>query len=292
MSPNAREAKLSRRESPRPKPRLRQVLIRLAITVITAIIAFNIPHSLIPMFKEPVSQATPPPEIQNVLAGKRKIVTVGDSITEAGKYPGGYVWLLQRYLSALYPDRQIEIVNAGISGNKATDMQARFQKDAIDQKPDLVMINVGVNDVWHAFFDFQNRQFYPQGKLPTGVPLAEYREKITQMVLAAKAAGIRVILLSPTPIGENLDGPENRRLQEYIAAMREIALQNQCLFIDLNGPCREVIGTYQKHAGKTLNLLAADGVHPNPSGYRIIAFTILRGLGVPAKDIENLEVTN
>jgi hypothetical protein len=25
-------------------------------------------------------------------------------------------------------------------------MQARFHKDAIDQKPDLVMINVGVNE--------------------------------------------------------------------------------------------------------------------------------------------------
>jgi len=217
------------------------------------------------VFKEPVSEATPPPEIQNVLAGKGKIVTIGDSITEAGKYPGGYVWLLQRYLNALYPDRQIEIINAGISGNKATDMQGRFQKDVIDKKPDLVMINVGVNDVWHAFFDFQ-------------------------MVAAASSAGIRVVLLSPTPIREVLDGPENRRLQEYIAAMREIGLQNKCLFIDLNAPFREVIGTFQKHAGKTLNLLAADGVHPNPSGYRIMAFTILRGLGVPPKDLDDLEV--
>jgi len=52
--------------------------------------------------------------------------------------------LLERYLSAVYPDGTIEIVKAGISGNKATDMQARFQKDAIDQKPDLVIINVGV----------------------------------------------------------------------------------------------------------------------------------------------------
>ena len=83
MSPNAR--------SPRPKSRLRQVLIRLALAVIAAIIAFNIPNSLIPVFKESVSEATPPPEIQKVLAGRRKIVTVGDSITEARKYPGGYV---------------------------------------------------------------------------------------------------------------------------------------------------------------------------------------------------------
>ena len=282
MSPKAR--------SPSPKPPLKQVLIRLALAVIAAFIVINIPHSLIPVFKEPVSEATPPPEIQNVLAGKGKIVTIGDSITEAGKYPGGYVWLLQRYLNALYPDRQIEIINAGISGNKATDMQGRFQKDVIDKKPDLVMINVGVNDVWHAFFDFQNQQFYPQGNLPTGVPLAEYREKLTQMVAAASSAGIRVVLLSPTPIREVLDGPENRRLQEYIAAMREIGLQNKCLFIDLNAPFREVIGTFQKHAGKTLNLLAADGVHPNPSGYRIMAFTILRGLGVPPKDLDDLEV--
>src|SRR4028118_1696798 len=148
---------------PRPKLPNRPVLIRLAIAVIAAVIAFTIPHSLIPMFKESLSKATPPPEIQNVLAGQRKIAIVGVSITEAGQYPGGYVWLLERYLSALYPDRKIKIVNAGISGNKATDMQARFQKDAIDQKPDLVMINVGVNDVWHGFFNFQNLQFYPQG---------------------------------------------------------------------------------------------------------------------------------
>lgn len=278
--------------SPRPKPPIKQVLIKLALAVIAIFIVINIPHSLIPVFKEPVSEASPPPEIQNVLAGKRRIVTLGDSITEAGKYPGGYVWLLERYFSALYPDRKIEIINAGISGHKATDMQARFQTDVIDKKPDLVTINVGVNDVWHAFFDFQKLQFYPQGNLQSGVPLAEYRDKLNQMVQAAYAAGIRVVLLSPTPIREVLDGPENRRLQEYIAAMREIAQQNKCLFIDLNAPFREVIGTYQKHAGKTLNLLAGDGVHPNQSGYRIIAFTILRGLGVPAKDIENLQVKN
>jgi acyl-CoA thioesterase I len=282
MSANAR--------SPRPKPPLKQVLIRFALALIAAFITFNIPHSLIPVFQEPVSEASPPPEIQNVLAGKRRIVAIGDSITEAGKYPGGYVWLIERYLNSLYPDRKIEIINAGISGHKATDMQARFQTDVIDKKPDLVTINVGVNDVWHAFFDFQNLKLYPQGNLPTGVPLAEYREKVTQMVQAAKAAGIRVVLLSPTPIREVLDGPENRRLREYIATMREIALENKCLFIDLNAPFREVIGTFQKHAGKTLNLLAADGVHPNPSGYRIMAFTILRGLGVPPKDIENLQV--
>ncbi|MGL5059463.1 MAG: SGNH/GDSL hydrolase family protein [Microcoleus sp.] len=284
MSGNAR--------SPRTQPPFKQVLIRLALAVIAAFIAINIPHSIVPMFPGNVSQASPPPIIQNILTGKGRIVTVGDSITEAGKYPGGYVWLLQRYLTLLYPERKIEIINAGISGNKAIDMQARFQKDAIDKRPDLITINVGVNDVWHAFFDFRNSQFHPQGNLPAGASLAEYRDKVTQMVQAAQTAGIRVALLSPTPIREALDGPENKRLQDYIATMREIAKENKCLFIDLNAPFREVIGSFQRHAGKTLNLLAADGVHPNPAGNRIIAFTIMRGLGVPVKDIENLEVKN
>lgn len=278
--------------SPRPQRLFKQVSIGLALAVIVAFIVINIPHSIVPMFQSSVSEAAPPPIVQSVLAGKRRIVTVGDSITEAGKYPGGYVWLLQRYFNLLYPDRKIEIINAGISGNKAADMQARFQKDAIDKQPDLITLNVGVNDVWHAFFDFQKSQFHPQGNLPAGASLAEYREKVTQMVQAAQAAGIRVVLLSPTPIREELDGPENKRLQDYIAAMREIARQNRCPFIDLNAPFREVIGSFQKHAGKTLNLLAADGVHPNPAGNRIIAFTIMRGLGVPVKNIENLEVKN
>ncbi len=50
MSANVGQAKLSRRESPRPKLPKRQVLIRLAIAVIATVIAFNLPHSLISVF--------------------------------------------------------------------------------------------------------------------------------------------------------------------------------------------------------------------------------------------------
>jgi len=276
--------------SPHPKLPLRQILIAFTLAVAAALTAINISPPQIPLLPPPMYQATPQPEFQNILKGKHKIVTVGDSITEAGKYTGGYVWLIQHYLDALYPNQKIEIVNAGISGNKSTDMQARFQRDAIAKKPDLITINVGVNDVWHAFFDFSTKQLHPKGELPGGVPLPVYRQKLTEMVQAAQAAGIRVALLSPTPIREALDGPENRRLPEYIAAMRTIASQNNCLYIDLNSPFREVLMTYQKHAGRSQNLLAADGVHPNQAGNRIIAYTILRSLGISDRDIQSVQV--
>ena len=116
------------------------------------------------------------------------------------------------------PARPSRVVNAGISGHKATDMQARFERDVLAARPQLVTISVGVNDVWHSFRDFKQRRDYPDGSLPNGVPLPLYIENLEAMVVAAKAAGIRVVLLTPTPIHENPASPENARLASYVSA--------------------------------------------------------------------------
>src|SRR4051794_28866505 len=80
------------------------------------------------------------------LQGVHRIVCLGDSITEQGENPGAYVWLVRHFLNDVYPQEHIEVINAGISGHKSTDMLARFQRDVLDKKPDLVTISVGVND--------------------------------------------------------------------------------------------------------------------------------------------------
>jgi lysophospholipase L1-like esterase len=215
----------------------------------------------------------PPPMLRNV----HRIVTMGDSITQGGEGPSGYVGLMRTALK----EYGIEVINAGISGHKATDMQARFQRDVIDKKPDLVTISVGVNDVWHAYRDFANRIDHPKGDLPNGVPLPLYREKVAAMVDATLAAGAKPVLLAPTLIYENLDSVENKRLLVYIAEMKQIAKEKSCLFVDLNRPFREILGEYHKHGGKGHNLLTTDGVHMNDGGNRVMAYTILRGLGIP-----------
>ncbi|HLK56573.1 MAG TPA: hypothetical protein VKU00_08415 [Chthonomonadaceae bacterium] len=46
-----------------------------------------------------------PPALENV----HRIVCLGDSITQGGEGPGGYVWLFRHYLNALYPQQNIEI---------------------------------------------------------------------------------------------------------------------------------------------------------------------------------------
>ena len=219
------------------------------------------------------------------LRGVRKIVTLGDSITQGGGQPGGYVWLLQRYLEALYPGQGIQVVNAGISGHKSTDMAARFQRDVAAVKPDLVTLSVGVNDVWHGFYDFAAGKAIPGGDGPNGVPPAVYREKVSEMIRAAKAAGIRPVLLSATLVYEDPARPENRRIAEYNRILQSLAREHGVRYIDLFSAFRKPIIEFQRLAGPGVNLLTTDGVHLNGAGNQLMAAAILRGLGVSGREL-------
>ena len=108
------------------------------------------------------------------LAKVHRIVMMGDSITQMGGSPKGYVTLVDQTLDATRPSDPFEVVNVGIGGQKAPDMLARFRRDVIDKKPDLVTLSVGVNDVWHGFRDFAKGERHPSGELPAGVPLPVY----------------------------------------------------------------------------------------------------------------------
>ncbi len=69
-----------------------------------------------------------------------KIIFLGDSITQGGGGPKGYVTLVTKALAEKHKDLGITTVNAGISGNKVPDLQRRLQKDVIDKKPTIVII--------------------------------------------------------------------------------------------------------------------------------------------------------
>src|SRR5579863_9137534 len=73
-----------RRRTPKGEP-MRTLLI-VALTIVAAV---------------PTAAQTRP----KALEGIHRVVCLGDSITQAGGQPGGYVWLLERYLNTLYGDR-------------------------------------------------------------------------------------------------------------------------------------------------------------------------------------------
>ncbi|MCX6358607.1 MAG: SGNH/GDSL hydrolase family protein [Armatimonadetes bacterium] len=214
-------------------------------------------------------------DVPPALRGVKTIVCLGDSITQQGEAPGGYVWLVRRALQAIYPEQGIEVVNAGISGHKSNDMLARFDRDVLAKKPDLVTISVGVNDVWHGFYDN-----HPLGDGPRGVPLADYRRNVEEMVTRAMKAGVRVVILSTTVINEARETPENAKLAGYNAALRQISRKCGARFVDYQNSFRTVIDAFRA-AGPRDNLLTTDGVHMNAAGNSLMAHVLLGGLGVP-----------
>lgn len=218
------------------------------------------------------------------LVGVNKIVMMGDSITEQGAGPTGYVTLVSKALAEAYPGNPIEVVNAGISGQKAPDMLARFREDVIDEHPQIVTLSVGVNDVWHDFRTPQWSARVPEGNSGRGVKLEIYLRDIDKMIDMAQAAGIKMILVSPTLIYEDLNCFENQRLSKYIEAEEALAKKRGVGYINLNRKFRAVVSAYQRQAGKSQLALTGDGVHMNPAGNALMANSILSYLGVPVKN--------
>src|SRR4051812_40725507 len=76
-----------------------------------------------------------------------RIVFLGDSITAGGVAAKGYVTLIKNTLADKQKDLGIEIIGAGISGNKVPDLQKRLDRDVLKKNPTLVVIYIGINDV-------------------------------------------------------------------------------------------------------------------------------------------------
>ncbi len=191
-----------------------------------------------------------------------RVAFMGDSITQQG----GYVRLAQFVLSANYPDLNPSFLNAGISGQKAENMQPRFEKDMhLAERPAWCFISVGINDVWHRL-----------GAPPDPAVLEAYKSNVTKMVEAARAAGAQAVLLTPTVIQEDPNSEGNQRLALYVEAERQVAAEKQCLLVDLHGLFLTAL------AAKPPALrLTVDGVHMGPYGDAIMAIGVLRALGVP-----------
>ena len=121
------------------------------------------------------------------------LVFLGDSITDFGaKRSHGYPNLVVKGLAANGID--VAWHGAGIAGDTSADMLGRFDRDVTARKPDVVTISAGVNDVWFHKATFET-----------------FCANERSMVAKAKAAGARVVLLSPTTAAGENDRDDLRR---------------------------------------------------------------------------------
>lgn len=191
---------------------------------------------------------------------KKKIIFFGDSITQAGVAPNGYITLLQQMLVKNGRDKAFELVGAGIGGNKVYDLYLRLEEDVLSKKPDLVFIYVGINDVWHK------RSF------GTGTDPDKFEKFYNRIIEKIQAAGAKVVICTPTVVGEKkgfvneLDGDLNK----YSEIVRRIAKNKSVELIDLH---KNIIDYINKHnpEDKSSGVLTTDGVHMNDEGNRFLA---------------------
>jgi isoamyl acetate esterase len=195
-----------------------------------------------------------------------KIVFLGDSITQGGGGAKGYITVIKNALDSKHKDLGIEVVNAGISGNKVPDLQRRLEKDVLAKKPTLVVVYIGINDVWHGEKD------------PTkGTPKDKFEDGLKEIIGKIQSGGARVVLCTPTVIGEKNGGanPLDAKLDEYADVSRKIAKELKIPLCDL----RQAFVNYLKANNSENNdkgILTSDRVHLNEAGNKLVAETMLK----------------
>ncbi len=197
-----------------------------------------------------------------------RIIFLGDSITQGGGGPKGYVTLIKKEMAAKHKELGIDVVNAGISGNKVPDLQRRLTKDVIAKKPTLVVIYIGINDVWHGERD------PARGTTPE-----KFEGGLKEIIAKIQKAGARVVLCTPTVIGEKKIGTNSldAKLDQYADISRKIAREAGLPLCDLR---KAFVDYLAKHnaANKERGVLTTDRVHLNDAGNALVAETILRSI--------------
>src|SRR5688572_25133802 len=181
---------------------------------------------------------------------KTRIIFFGDSITQAGVNKGGYIDRIQQYVNKSSLQDKYELLGAGIGGNKVYDLYLRMQDDVLSRNPDVVVIYVGINDVWH------------KTSHGTGTDLDKYEKFYIAIIKKLQAQKIKVAVCTPTVIGEKKDdaNPQDKDLNAYSEVIRKLATGYNCILVDL----RNAFVAYEKKnnsADKESGLLTTDRVH-------------------------------
>ncbi|SEO35790.1 Tat (twin-arginine translocation) pathway signal sequence [Mucilaginibacter gossypiicola] len=192
----------------------------------------------------------------------------GDSITDGGRsfdkdwnhvYGQGYAYLITARINFDYPGRDYQFFNRGISGNTVNDLAARWQKDTLDIKPDVLSILIGINDVHRIIM---------QGAKATAEDFSNaYEQLLTQTITALP--NVKLILLEPfiLPLGMVSKNPElwATEVQKRQMIVKALASKFNAIFV----PLQEVFNKALQKA--KADHWIWDGVHPMPAGHELIA---------------------
>jgi lysophospholipase L1-like esterase len=191
------------------------------------------------------------------------VLFIGDSITDCGRsrenpeeLGTGYVNFIAAQLNTEIPEMNLRFLNLGISGNRVKDLKARWRKDCLEHKPDILSILIGINDVW--------RRYDSNDPTDAEVFYSDYREILESV--KNEFPQCRIVIIEPFV----LPFPEDRKewrtdIDPKIRKIRELAVEYADVYVPMDGifasaSCR-----------RTHKFWLIDGVHPTQAGHMLIA---------------------
>ena len=228
------------------------------------------------------------------LAGRR-VLWLGDSITQAGDY----VSFTEYYLERQRPKERFDFISIGLASETAdclTEAQHPFPRPCVQErlgralteiKPQVVVICYGMNDgIYH-----------PQSE----ERMMAFEAGIEKISAAVKAAGAELIVLTPPPFDAVLAKTVNHVpdaeysymhvYQGYDSVLEEFARwelglprSTAAAVIDLHGPMDAYLKERRKHDPR-FSFGQKDGIHPDPSGHLMMARLVVRRLGLNLPEV-------
>lgn len=195
--------------------------------------------------------------------GPKRIIFFGDSITQAGVNKTGYITKMTEMIAAQGLSNQYELIGAGIGGNKVYDLYLRHEEDVVAKNPNIVIIYIGINDVWHKTTS------------RTGTDADKFERFYNALIKRIQKANAQVVICTPTVIGEKFDNTNENDgdLNAYAGIIKKIAKDNNVQLIDL----RKAFMDYESKnniENKASGILTTDRVHLNEAGNQFLADTM------------------
>lgn len=202
------------------------------------------------------------PGLPPVFRPGARVLFQGDSITDGNRGRSadpnhilghGYAFIIAARYGAAYPESGLTFLNRGVSGNKVTDLVARWPKETLELAPDVLSILIGINDA------------------AAGVSVADFERDYDQLLTETRAArpGIRLVLGEPfhLPVGSRKNGWEAaeadlKRRREVVARLAKKHGAALALF-------QQAFDAAARRAAPDYWIW--DGIHPTYSGHQIMA---------------------
>lgn len=204
------------------------------------------------------------------------ILFIGDSISDYERarpvgeglfnaWGRSYVADVGSLLGCMYPELALRIINMGISGNQARDLEARWETDVMAHRPDWVSVLIGINDVW--------RQFDSPTMPETHVSPEDFEATYTRLIERTLPHVQGMILMTPYFMEPNRQDSMRVRMDEYGAIVRHLAQRYHLTCVDLQE------GWDRLFAHMHPCSIAWDRIHPNQTGCMYIAKQFLKAVG-------------